>query len=98
MGTGASTSVDLSLIDNLEDQFMRYTDEEIFGALEATVSDAKSSKQLLIQIGEIERLLGTISGSTTRQGQRARLTVRRRPSVVHSQLIFAPQVCLCEGN
>ena len=73
MGTGASTSIDLSLIENLDDEFRRYSDEEIFGALEATVSDAKSSKQLLIQIGEVERLLGTISGIEARKDQRARL-------------------------
>ena len=75
MGTGASTSIDLSLIQNLEDEFLRYSDEEIFGALEATVSDAKSAKQLRIQIGEIERLLGTISGIDARREQRRRLQV-----------------------
>ena len=75
MGTGASTSVDLSKIDNLDDTFKQYSDEEIFGALEATVSDAKSAKQLLIQIGEIERLLGTISHIPARHAQRERLQV-----------------------
>lgn len=73
MGTGASTSVDLSLIENLDDEFQRYSEDEIFGALEATFSDAKSSKQVRIQIGELERLLGTMSRA--RQEQRDRLRV-----------------------
>ncbi len=98
MGAGASTSVDLSLIENLEEQFLRYSEDEIFGALEATVSDAKSAKQLVLQIGELERLLATISGSEARRDMRARLQVRAQAGRLLAHARSLACVCVCRAS
>ena len=62
--------MDLATVKSLDEEFSKYSDDEVFGAIKATTDAATSRGELLLQLKELKRLIKTISPAKSRDKQR----------------------------
>ena len=62
MGAGASTQVlDLSIVENLEDEFRKHGDKAVRRAWELTALQLSSDADLEMHLAQLRRLAGTLT-------------------------------------
>ena len=69
-GASAAAGVDLATVESLDEEFSKHSDDEVFGAIQATTDAATSRGELLLQLKELKRLIKTISPAKSRDKQR----------------------------